>query len=124
MAEAATGETPVWKTLRLALRDGLPCPECRRHYAAWLTSAPRRFPRGAHPRDWFAALHNEVNRRNRKPVWGSMGVYRIPATELRGAVEESLTALAPHLVGREALMVALRAILDTVAPAQEIPRPE
>ena len=50
-----------------ALTNSLPCPECRRHYQAWLAGHPVE---GVSDMvSWFLDLHNDINRRNGAAVW-------------------------------------------------------
>ena len=65
------GTDTEWPSLLAALREGLPCPECAYHYNVWYTRHPLN---GADVGEWLLALHNDVNRRNRKTEWSRVSV--------------------------------------------------
>ena len=84
----------LWNDIAEALKTDLPCPECSQHYNTWVTSNPLRFPVSVPPRQpfiprflktrtpytappinhtvslWVLALHNDVNMRNSRAIWG------------------------------------------------------
>jgi hypothetical protein len=69
-------ERRFWIQLLRATKDTLPCDHCREHYSAWLVSRPpevlKTLPYAeVHGwiREWFFALHNQVNTRNGKSVF-------------------------------------------------------
>lgn len=46
----------------------LPCPACRRHYLENLKKLPIRLDSRADLFKWLIDIHNEVNKKNKKPV--------------------------------------------------------
>jgi len=78
----------AWKELSEALANDLPCPECRAHYADWLSKNPLRasfLPLNRMMRrdtnvstvivNWLIRLHNDVSSRLGKPTWSTQQVY-------------------------------------------------
>lgn len=62
-------EKRIWTSLLRSLQYSLPCPLCKKHYAAYLTKHPITLTREG-IRTWLWNLHNEVNTRNNKPIMG------------------------------------------------------
>lgn len=58
----------AWAGVPQALDGALPCPECRTHFHDWVVAQPLTAS-GDGPRDWVAALHNDVNTRLGRPTW-------------------------------------------------------
>jgi hypothetical protein len=92
----------VWTALFVAMQSGLPCPECRDHYNAWVTTVPLG---GGDLRPalqtWIRALHNAVNARRGVAEWT---VEQVVAVYGEGAGAEGRFARA-----REALAAAAAA---------------
>jgi len=79
----------LWRELSEALANDLPCPECRAHYADWLSKNPlrttsylplRRMMRrdtnvGPIIINWLVTLHNDVSTSLGKPTWSTQQVY-------------------------------------------------
>lgn len=56
----------------LDLRTSLSCDECRAHYNAYVDAHPLPLVRTIKPQtlyEWVNDCHNDVNRRNGKPLW-------------------------------------------------------
>ena len=51
------------------LREALPCPECRVHYAAYLDARPPTFETTAEAAQYVFDFHNAVNSRLGKPLF-------------------------------------------------------
>jgi hypothetical protein len=96
----------VWHTLLAAMRTGLPCPDCRAHYNAWLDAYPLQVTiqtgLAGPVRAWVLELHNAVNVRRGVPIWtaaevtatfGPIGAGR------KAAAREALAAAAAAGVG-------------------------
>jgi hypothetical protein len=82
-----------WPTLLRALREGIPCPECAYHYNAWYARNPLR---GRGVAAWLLALHNDVNRRNKKAEWN-----REAATaSVEGLTRDECVSLLEQLRGK------------------------
>jgi hypothetical protein len=82
-----------WPRLLEALDGSLPCADCSRHFHAWLVAKP--FSGAAV--DYILALHNDVNRRTRKPVWTRervLATYGQPGLE---GVRAAFAVVRPHL---------------------------
>jgi hypothetical protein len=58
----------AWANIPAALDGALPCPDCRTHYHDWVLAQPLTAA-GDGPRDWVAALHNDVNQRLERTLW-------------------------------------------------------
>ena len=108
----------VWQTLLAAMRTGLPCPECRAHYTAWLDAYPLQVTRetGLAPpvRAWILELHNAVNVRRGVPIWTADQVTTTfgPTGEgRREAAREALAAAAGAGVGA-GLIAAGEAVIE------------
>ena len=97
-----------WPSLLRALREGLPCPECAYHYNAWYARNPLR---GQGVAAWLLALHNDVNRRNKKAAWTreavSAAVGELTRDEcvglleqLRGKVGGAVCDMLAAMIGR------------------------
>lgn len=106
------GTDTDWFPLLESLREGLPCPECSFHYNAWYVSRPLTSNAGV--ADWLIALHNDVNRRNRKAIWtradvvtavgtmtvaDCMGLLSQLSGKVGGRAHEILTAMVARLQG-------------------------
>ena len=84
-------QIPFWRTLLVALKTGLPCPDCSAHYNAWVGGHTLRFSMYKNGIQnpivqWILDLHNNVNQRQDPPVptWSIEQVlqtYRLPASE-------------------------------------------
>lgn len=109
---AAEGCTPghsragVWQTLLDAMRTGLPCPDCRAHYNAWLNAYPLhvtlRTGLSRPVRAWILELHNAVNLRRGVPVWTADQVtatFGPVGSGRKEAAREALAAAAAAGVG-------------------------
>lgn len=88
-----------WMDLLTAMRTGLPCPDCREHYGAWLTSHP--FPSLSADanlqepiRNMINALHNAVNVRRGVPEWTAEETRAMFAAGGRTGAREALAAAA------------------------------
>lgn len=83
IAAAITQDVSYWQSVLAALRDDIPCPDCRSHFSGWLRTHPfhakgllpiKRMLGGRRPPPpqiipWLLALHNDVNARTEKPGW-------------------------------------------------------
>lgn len=70
----ASSRKPDWDALLNAMTTGLPCPECREHYSAWLAAHPLVIPSRfvdlrIVTKAWVLGLHNAVNVRRGVPEW-------------------------------------------------------
>ena len=54
-------ETRIWSQLLYSLRFSLPCPQCKRHYQAFLGENPPSSYSKEDVRLWFYRLHEAVN---------------------------------------------------------------
>jgi hypothetical protein len=91
---------PLWRELVPTLHASLPCPVCAGHFRDWAA---------AHPlpavldrtvlREWWAALHNDVNRRNGKPLWSVETVTATYGTTGTPEAVEALATLRPLIGG-------------------------
>jgi hypothetical protein len=83
----------IWLGIFNALKTGLPCPDCSKHYNDWARSNPLQFPISPPPRQpfipkflktpspislppvsatvsrWIVLLHNSVSARRGVPLW-------------------------------------------------------
>ena len=110
----------------MALKTGLPCPDCSMHYNAWFASHGIRFSmvgdgiRGPVVR-WILALHNDVNGRLDPPV-GPWTVAQVMATYSGDKAEKTVKVAAAvaalqslqGVIGAEAYAAAL-ALLNSLA---------
>lgn len=124
---------PLWKTMHIAaqctgvksrqtlwvklfkeLRTGLPCPDCSAHYNAWLNTHPVRLSLvpngGVDMGKWLLSLHNDINRRNGKPLWTLMQVSTGYSTNIEDAKEAAHTLQGK--IGDRAYL-ALMALLNS-----------
>jgi len=108
---------PQWRIVLDAMKTGLPCPDCSKHYNAWYKSHPFRIglmPNSFHGAimRWVLDLHNDVNRRTGKPIWGIpqlSAAYNGETMETAKALAESLNGIiGPNL--SSALSALLRAL--------------
>jgi hypothetical protein len=60
-------ETRLWSGLLNSLQYTLPCPVCKKHYAAYLISNPIVSTNKEFIRNWLYKLHRDVNSRTGKP---------------------------------------------------------
>lgn len=85
----------LWVKLFKELRTGIPCPDCSAHYNAWLNTHPVRISLvpngGVDIGKWLLGLHNDVNRRNGKPLWTLMQVSTGYSTNIEDAKEAAQT---------------------------------
>jgi hypothetical protein len=98
---AAVSRAWAWERLLTEMATGLPCPDCRAHYGAWLAAHPLNYPfRGTttpqnlftQAQDWVLALHNAVNVRRGVAEWTP---EEVAATEAyRGGRPAARAALA------------------------------
>ena len=140
-----TTQTTAWPALLNALKTDIPCPDCRRHFTAWLRQHPytlqpphqRRYimvdrkrvlappPQPADPqtytRQWVLDLHNSVNRRSRKAQW-SVEQVRDANTSL-DAAWAALQALATLIgPGAYAQLAAMMPPKEPEAVVEEPPK--
>ncbi len=63
----------IWQEMLGVLATGLPCPECREHYTAWLAANPLYVDDSTGLpgpiQAWILALHNQVSQRKGAPEW-------------------------------------------------------
>lgn len=95
----ATTRKSVWDALLTAMRTGLPCPDCREHYGAWLDANPFVIAAGESNlhvviQRWVAALHNAVNVRRGLPEWSAGQVTEMYAPGGVDGAREALAAAA------------------------------
>lgn len=113
---AEVGDLTAWATVPAAVAVSLPCPDCEKHYAAWLRArpAPPASSDRTAVRKWLLDLHNAVNKRNRKSTWTAEQV-----TAAYTDVAAALSALesVASMVGPQAV-AALRAALPAAAPVE------
>ena len=77
----------IWNNLLVALKDDLPCPDCRTHYIQWIRSHPFRVGSllpirrmfGQRPKQltilsWLLNLHNDVNIRLGRVAWNEQQI--------------------------------------------------
>ena len=116
---------PLSRSLLVALKTGLPCPDCSMHYNAWFASHGIRFSligdgiRGPLVR-WILALHNDVNGRLDPPV-GPWTVAQVMATYSGDKAEKTVKVAAAvaalqslqGVIGAEAYAAAL-ALLNSL----------
>jgi len=82
-----------------ALTNSLPCPECSRHYQAWLAEHPVE---GVSDMvSWFLDLHNDINLRNGTAVWTRDDVQNtyVDVTGASSALAEISGYLSAEIVG-------------------------
>jgi len=60
-------EKRIWAGLLRSLQYTLPCPLCKKHYTAFLSTYPLVLTREG-LRSWLWTLHNQVNERTNKPT--------------------------------------------------------
>ena len=99
-----------WPALIQYLLRSLPCPDCTRHYRAWVAS--HRFIRGNNAPDirkqaheWLVALHNDVNVRTGKPTMTPDAVATLFGGDRKTRIAEAEAAVASlqKIVGASAL---------------------
>lgn len=56
--------------------DGLPCPECRKHFKAFLEKVPPTFTTRDAFFDWTVRAHNHVNQACGKREWETLEARR------------------------------------------------
>lgn len=107
-----------WDALLVAMRTGLPCPECTDHYVAWHTGHPfvvdRREGLTGGARTWVRDLHNAVNVRRGVATWTPEAItatYGGAAGGGRTGARAALDAAAAAGVG-PGVIAAGRALLD------------
>ena len=82
-----------WISILSVLDGSLPCPDCAKHFHAWILTHPF----AGDPVTYILALHNDVNRRTRKRPWTRdqiMATYGPPGIT---GVHTALAELQPHL---------------------------
>lgn len=62
-------ETVYWTNLIKNTEHILPCKECRKHYKEYLSNNPIQLKKENFVRLFFFNLHNDVNKRNSKPLF-------------------------------------------------------
>lgn len=90
----------IWDQMLGVLTTGLPCPECREHYTAWLTANPLLADESTGlpgpVQEWILAIHNQVNQRKGVAEWTPeqcVAAYRIAdPIERNNAMMAALTA--------------------------------
>jgi hypothetical protein len=111
-----------WRSLLVALKTGLPCPDCSMHYNAWFASHAIRFSmigdgiRGPLLR-WILALHNDVNGRiGLQGPWTTAQVMATYAGDKTTKIAAAVAALQglQGVIGAEAYAAAL-ALLNSLA---------
>lgn len=60
-------ESRIWIGLLQSLRYSLPCPQCKRHYTAYMKGVPFGLITKENIRRWLYLLHEQVNGRTDKP---------------------------------------------------------
>jgi aspartate aminotransferase-like enzyme len=83
----------AWANLPIALDGALPCPECRTHFHEWVVAQPLDVSVATGPRDWVAALHNDVNTRLSRPTWTMTEVLAAYGTLTRADAVAALAAV-------------------------------
>lgn len=120
---AEVGDLTAWAAVPAAVATSLPCPDCEKHYAAWITSRPPPASSDRNAvRTWLLDLHNAVNRRTGKGVWTAEQVTAT-YTDIAAAVA-ALNSVA-SMVGAPAV-AALRAALTVPEPVvvvEAVPEP-
>jgi hypothetical protein len=106
-----SGTEPLWRELVPSLHTSLPCPVCAGHFRDWAT---------AHPlpavldrtvlREWWAALHNDVNRRNRRPLWSVETVAATYGTAEAGTEAAAALETLRPLIGSAAWTLLSRIV--------------
>jgi hypothetical protein len=109
-AERVPVASPAWTAVVTVLQTSLPCQECTGHYVAWVGDAAHRVVEGeTDMRAWWLALHNDVNRRNRKGVWDAAAVTTLYGSATAAALEPSMATLVGKI--GECALTALRTLL-------------
>ena len=62
-------ENRLWTGLLSSLQYSLPCPVCKKHYCAYITSNPITSVSKEFIRNWLSRLHSDVNARTGKPQY-------------------------------------------------------
>ena len=110
VAEVAETDTE-WPSLLVALRACLPCPDCSRHYNAWVDEHAVDSGIDGGAKAWLLALHNDVNRRKGVSQWTpdmvSASVAAVRKRELdallrriRGKVGDAACQILTRMIGR------------------------
>jgi len=60
-------ESRIWMGILRALQFTLPCPQCKRHYTAYLVAHPVLSFTKEYLREWLYQLHTAVNQQTQKP---------------------------------------------------------
>mmetsp|Transcript_9754 Transcript_9754/g.26004 ORF Transcript_9754/g.26004 Transcript_9754/m.26004 type:complete len:171 (+) Transcript_9754:942-1454(+) len=60
-----------------AIADLYPCEECRSHFEAYLSSNPPKLESGLTFLRWTCEAHNDVNRRNKSPLFDCTNSTRL-----------------------------------------------
>lgn len=108
VAEVADTNTD-WPALLTALRTCLPCPDCSRHYNAWVDEHEVSAGIVGGAKAWVLALHNDVNRRRGVAQWTPEMVSASVSTVRRRDLEALLRRINGK-VGVEACRILTRMI--------------
>lgn len=118
LAEYGAGVVSLadWRSLLVALRTSLPCPDCTNHYTRWYQR--HSLPRIETVREWLLNLHNDVNRRKRVGIWSTAQLSaHYSALDPVAEKQQMRTALdlLRGVIGETGLTVLVR-LVDAVAP--------
>ena len=69
-------ENRLWTGLLNSLQYSLPCPVCKKHFSAYITSNPITSVTREFIRNWLFSLHSEVNARTGKQ--NTVSIEKIP----------------------------------------------
>lgn len=108
IAAAITQDVPFWQSVLAALRDDIPCPDCRSHFSGWLSAHPFRVKgilpirrmfgggrRSPPPQiiPWLLDLHNDVNARTGKPGWNEQQLLSTYTADKKADGKASLESI-------------------------------
>ena len=108
IAAAITQDVPFWQSVLAALRDDIPCPDCRSHFSGWLNAHPFRAKgilpirrmfgggrRSPPPQiiPWLLDLHNDVNARTGKPGWNEQQLVSTYTADKKAEGKASLESV-------------------------------
>lgn len=138
LAEHTTiAQATAWPALLNALKTDIPCPDCRKHFTAWLRQhpytlqPPRRYimvdrkrvlappvdPQ-SYTRQWVLNLHNDVNRRSRKAPWNAEQVRDANQSldAARAALQTLATLIGPGAHAQLTAMLPPVVVVEETAP--------
>ena len=98
----------LWDQLFVALKEEIPCPECRSHVQNWLSKNPDFRSRGI--KQYILDLHNDVNARRSVALWT---IQQVETTYSVGGKEKQLSFI-PLLISSVSMMQKVTNSLQTL----------